>query len=71
MKTILVIIQVLSAILLAILILLQQPKGEGLGAIGGQARMFNTPKNVDSGIKRVTYITAAVFMLAALILSFT
>ena len=42
MKNTLLIIEVISGILLIGAILLHSPKGEGIGGIGGQARMLNS-----------------------------
>lgn len=38
------IIQVLSAVLLIVLILLHSPKGDGIAAIGGASQMFSSQK---------------------------
>ena len=64
MKTFLLIVQCSSAILLIIAILLHSAKGEGLAGIGGQARMFNTQKGLESGLTKITAVLAAIFMIA-------
>ena len=42
-------------------ILLQGPKGEGLGAIGGSARMFHGPRPRETFFTRVTAVAAVLF----------
>lgn len=69
MKTFLILVEFFTALALIIAILLHQPKGEGLGGIGGQARMFNYQKDLESGLNRVTGILAIVFIVVAVILS--
>ena len=65
MKTFLLTIEVISGLALIIAILLHSPKGEGLGGIGGQARMFNAPqKDMESGLNKFTYVVAAIFLIA-------
>ncbi len=71
MKGLLLSIQVLSAFFLIVAILLHSAKGEGLGGIGGQARLFGTQKGLEEGLDRITYACAGVFMLISLILSIT
>ena len=69
MRTTLIIIELLSGIAMVAAIFLHAPKGEGLGAIGGQARMFsNTQTDMEKGLDRVTYILASIFFGSALIL---
>ena len=65
MKTLLLIIQFASALILIVTILMHAPKGEGLGGIGGQAKMFHAQKGLDDGLSRITGILAAVFLISA------
>lgn len=44
-------------------------KGEGLAGIGGQAKMFNSQKGLESGLTKFTGILCAIFLALALILS--
>ncbi len=55
--------------LLIVAILLHSAKGEGLGGIGGQAKLFGTQKGLEEGLDRITYACATVFMLVSLVLS--
>ena len=53
MKILLLIIELISAIGLVITVLLHSAKGEGLGGIGGQARLFNAQSDMESGLRKV------------------
>lgn len=69
MQTAFLIIEIISGILLIGAILLHSPKNEGMGAIGGQARSFKIPTNdMESGLKKLTFIFALLFFGSALIL---
>tara|TARA_A100001015_G_C14976045_1_gene707294 strand:+ start:454 stop:711 length:258 start_codon:yes stop_codon:yes gene_type:complete len=65
MKTLLLTIEFISAILLIILVLLHSAKGEGLAGIGGQARIYNSQKGLEDGLNKITTIVAAIFLLTA------
>ena len=69
MQTALLIICFLSSFISIVCILLQPPKGEGLGAIGGQARMYKSSKNINEGLQRFTAISVAIFIISASALS--
>ncbi|RAP36532.1 preprotein translocase subunit SecG [Candidatus Marinamargulisbacteria bacterium SCGC AAA071-K20] len=68
MKVLLLGIEFLVSSILIISILLHAPKGEGMGAIGGSARLFNSSQGLDAGLSRFTKILAAMFMVIAIIL---
>ena len=51
-------------------ILLSGPKGEGLGAIGGSARLFHGPRPRETLFTRVTAVTAVLFVLTSTYLTF-
>lgn len=69
MKSFLIIIQIVSAISLVIMVLLHSAKGEGLGGIGGSARLFGTPKGLEEGLDRITWGCAIVFLAVSLFLA--
>ena len=69
MKGVLIFLQLLSAIILIIAILLHTAKGEGLGGIGGSARLFGTPKGLEEGLDRLTWACAAVFLVISLLVA--
>ena len=52
------------------IILLQGPKGEGLGAIGGSARMFHGPRPRETFFTRVTAVAAVLFVITSTYLTF-
>ncbi len=51
-------------------ILLQGPKGEGLGAIGGSARMFHGPRPRETLMTRITVTLSVLFVFTATYLAF-
>lgn len=61
------IIQIVSAILLILLVLLHSPKGDGLGAIGGAANLFTSQKSAEKGLNHVTYVLSIVFLACSFI----
>ena len=71
MRGLLLYIQLLSAVLLIAAVLLHSAKGEGLGGIGGQAKIFGTQKGLEEGLDKITYACASVFMLVSLVISLT
>lgn len=69
MTTLFLVIEAFIGIVLVGLILLQPPKGDGFGAIGGQARMFNTSsRELKSGITQTTFVFAIAFYALAFFL---
>ncbi|MBI3976285.1 MAG: preprotein translocase subunit SecG [Armatimonadetes bacterium] len=60
---------VLAAAVIGI-ILLQGPKGEGLGAIGGSARLFHGPRPRETLMTRITVTLSVLFVFAATYLAF-
>jgi preprotein translocase subunit SecG len=69
MKGLLLFVQIASAILLIAAVLLHSAKGEGLGGIGGQAKLFGTQKGLEEGLDKITYITAGTFIFVSFLLS--
>ncbi|MEO0538812.1 MAG: preprotein translocase subunit SecG [Cyanobacteria bacterium P01_A01_bin.123] len=63
------IIWALSALGLTILVLLHSPKGDGLGALGGQAQLFTSTKSAETTLNRVTWILTVMFMGLTVVLS--
>jgi preprotein translocase subunit SecG len=58
-----------SAFGLIILVLLHSPKGDGLGAIGGQAQLFTSTKSAETTLNRVTWTLTVLFMALTVVLS--
>lgn len=69
MKTFLLIVQLVSAVSVVIFVILHAAKGEGLGGIGGAAKIFGTPKGMEEGLDKITAGAAIIFMLVSLILA--
>lgn len=70
MLTLTWIIQIASAVLLTILILLHSPKGDGIAGIGGASHLFSSQKSAESGLNKLTGYVAAVFILCTFLLGF-
>ena len=70
MLTLTWIIQIISAILLVILILLHSPKGDGIAGIGGASHLFSSQKSAEAGLNKLTGIISAVFILCTFLLGF-
>ncbi|MEM6520384.1 MAG: preprotein translocase subunit SecG [Cyanobacteria bacterium P01_C01_bin.70] len=58
-----------SAVGLSVLVLLHSPKGDGLGALGGQAQLFTSTKSAETTLNRVTWTLTALFMGLTVVLS--
>lgn len=64
------ILQILSALLLIVLVLMHSPKGDGIAAIGGASQMFSSQKSAEKGLNKLTYIVSGVFLVCTLLLGF-
>ncbi len=69
MTTFLIGVQFISAICLVITILLHTAKGEGLGGIGGAAKLFGTPKGLEQGLDKITTTFAVSFIVVSILLA--
>ena len=63
-------VQMISAVLLCILILLHSPKGDGIASIGGMSQMFASQKSAETGLNKLTAIVAGVFVLCSFLLGY-
>jgi preprotein translocase subunit SecG len=70
LHTAVVVLHFLISILAVTLVVAQGPKGEGLGAIGGSARLFQGPRPRDTLFTRITAVAAVIFALTATYLAF-
>ncbi|MEI8129419.1 MAG: preprotein translocase subunit SecG [bacterium] len=70
MLTITWIIQIFSAFLLIILILLHSPKGDGIAGIGGAGNLFASQKSAENGLNKLTGIISGIFVLCTFLLGF-
>ena len=69
MKTMLLALQFISAVGLIITVLLHSAKGEGLGGIGGSAKMFGSPKGLEEGLDKITIVFAVGFVLISIVIA--
>ncbi len=63
-------VQIISALLLIILILLHSPKGDGIAGFGGASQIFSSQKSAEKGLNKVTGIVAAVFIICTFLLGY-
>ena len=57
------------AICLVVLILLHNPKSDGLGGFSGQAQLFSSTKSAETALNRVTWFLTAAFLGLTVVLS--
>lgn len=67
--TILKVIWTIAAIGVCVLVLLHSPKGDGLGALGGQAQLFTSTKSAEETLNRATWLLTIIFMSLTVIIS--
>lgn len=70
MHTITWILQIVSAILLVVLILLHSPKGDGIAGIGGASHLFSSQKSAETGLNKLTLYVAILFLICTFLLGF-
>lgn len=70
MQDVVLIIHIVVSLALIGVILLQGPKGEGLGAIGGSARIFHGPRPRETLMTRLTTGVSLAFVLTVSLLVF-
>lgn len=70
MLTLTWIIQIASALLLIVLILLHSPKGDGIGGIGGASHLFSSQKSAETGLNKLTAYVSAIFLICTFLLGF-
>jgi preprotein translocase subunit SecG len=68
MKILLLSVEFIIALLLIGAVLLHSAKGEGLGGIGGGARLFSSQKGLEAGLNKITTVLAVLFLSLAFIL---
>ena len=64
------IIQCICGVLLILLVLVNPPKGDGMGLLSGASQMFTSQKSAVSGILKLTAIIAIVFLITSFITGF-
>lgn len=61
-------VQIISALLLIVLILLHSPKGDGIAGIGGASHVFASQKSAEKGLNKLTGIISAIFLICTLLI---
>lgn len=70
MTVFLMVLQLLVAIALTVVVVLQKSKGEGLGSIGGGAQMFfDQARGLDKMLDRATVWLGSAFILLSIVIS--
>ncbi|MCE3234622.1 MAG: preprotein translocase subunit SecG [Vampirovibrio sp.] len=63
-------IQLLSAFVLIVLVLIHSPKGDGIGGIGSAAQIFSSQKGAEAALNKITAWAAGIFYAVSFILGF-
>lgn len=63
-------LQIVSAVLSVLLILLHSPKGDGMASIGAASQLFSSQKSTEKGLNKVTYFFVGLFILSTFMLGF-
>ena len=72
LRTILTILFVIDCIALTVVVLMQEGKSQGLGALGGIADSYwgkNKGRSMEGALVKITRVLAIVFLLLALVLN--
>ncbi|PZO17325.1 MAG: preprotein translocase subunit SecG [Leptolyngbya foveolarum] len=67
--TVIKVIWAIAAVGVCVLVLLHSPKGDGLGALGGQAQLFTSTKSAEETLNRATWLLTIVFMSLTVVIS--
>lgn len=62
--------QIISAVISVLLILLHSPKGDGMASIGAAGQLFASQKSTEKGLNKVTYFFVGLFVLSTFMLGF-
>ena len=63
-------VQIISALLLILLVLLHSPKGDGIASIGSASQLFTSQKSAEDGLNKTTYILGGIFIATTLLLGY-
>lgn len=64
------VVQTILSLVLIVAVILHSAKGEGIGAIGGQAKIFGSQKGVEAGLNRFATIVAILWGVLSLVIAF-
>ncbi|WP_373532320.1 preprotein translocase subunit SecG [Vampirovibrio sp.] len=62
------IMQILSAVLLIVLVMIHSPKGDGIGGMGGTSQIFSSQKGAEAALNKITAYTAGAFYVFSFVL---
>lgn len=68
--TILWTVQIISALLLILLVIIHSPKGDGIAGIGGASQVFSSQKNAEAGLNKLTMYVAIIFFVTTFLTGF-
>lgn len=63
-------VQIVSALLLIVLILMHSPKGDGIAGIGGASHVFASQKSAEKGLNQLTGIIAGIFVVCTFLIGY-
>ena len=63
-------IQVISALLLIVLVLIHSPKGDGIAGIGGSAHLFTSQEGAEKNLNKITTVVTVIFTVCVFLLGF-
>ena len=64
------ILQIISALVVIVLVLIHSPKGDGIASIGGTAQIFSSQKGAEAALNKTTAYAAGIFFLVSFILGY-
>ena len=70
MFTLVMFLDITSALLLIALVLMHSPKGDGIAGIGNAAQMFSSQKSAEKGLNKLTGIITAIWIVCTFLLGF-
>jgi len=62
------VVEAVVAVALITFIMLQSPRGEGLGAIGGSATLFKVQKKKEKLLRNISLVLSGVFAVCTILL---
>ena len=63
-------VQIISALILILLVLLHSPKGDGIAGMGGASQIFSSQKSAEKGLNKLTGIITGIFILCTFLLGY-
>jgi len=63
-------VEIISALLVVVLVLMHDPKGDGIAGIGGMSQIFTSQRSAEKGLNKVTGIITAIFLICAFVLGY-